>query len=153
MKSVLKAAALMLLAYMAPAWGLCRALALLGAAQGNKRRAVYPNSQRRRGWIGQVRVYRLISKALHLADKRSAPAQRTLEQAQARNSLRLGGVGQLLRPALPSPRRQVWGDRGKAHGVASRRSARTRAKRVVTRRVKTNSPTVLLGCVAIEPAS
>ena len=50
---------------------------------------------------GQGRVYRLIGEALHLADKRNAPAQRTLEQSPTQPSLRTG-AGETLH--LPSSR-------------------------------------------------
>lgn len=54
----------------------------------------------------------------------------------------LWSVGKAFLPALLSRRWQDWDDKGKALGVAIR---------IVTRRAKTNSFTVWLGCEAIEP--
>ena len=45
-----------------------------------------------------------------------ARAKRTLDPARTEKPS-LVSVGQLLRPALPSPRRQEWDDKGKALGV------------------------------------
>ena len=45
-----------------------------------------------------------------------ARAERTLDPAQTEKPS-LVSVGQLLRPALPSPRRQEWDDKGEALGV------------------------------------
>jgi hypothetical protein len=47
-----------------------------------------------------------------------ARAERTLDPARTEKPS-LVSVGQLLRPALPSPRRQEWDDKGKALGVNS----------------------------------
>tara|TARA_R100000541_G_scaffold19035_1_gene28974 strand:- start:1185 stop:1559 length:375 start_codon:yes stop_codon:yes gene_type:complete len=47
-----------------------------------------------------------------------ARAKRTLDPARTEKPS-LVSVGQLLRPALPSPRRQEWDDKGKALGVNS----------------------------------
>nr|DAU73756.1 MAG TPA: hypothetical protein [Inoviridae sp.] len=49
-------------------------------------------------------------------------------------------VGQLHRPALPSPRRQEWDDKGKALGVKARRSRKSEKDRYPKGQDKHASP-------------
>lgn len=93
-----------------------RAGASLGVAAVSRCALLLNSPSRRRTVSGQVPRSRLIREALHLPDERKHGRSEHLTRP---NQIKppLGSVGQLLRPALLSPRRQEWDDKGKALGV------------------------------------
>lgn len=93
-----------------------RAWASLGAAAVSSGAQLLNSPSRRRTVSGQVPRSRLVVCSFTARGERKHGRSEHLTRPD-QTKPPLGSVGQLLRPALLSPRRQEWDDKGKALGV------------------------------------
>lgn len=93
-----------------------RAGASLGVAAVSRCAPLLNSPSRRRNVSGQVPRSRLVVCSFTARGERKHGRSEHLTRPDQPKPL-LGSVGQLLRPALLSPRRQEWDDKGKALGV------------------------------------